>query len=352
MIPEQDLLDIANGLKNDIFRFEGKTILITGGSGFLGRNFLAFFQFINKNILKKPAKIISVDNYIVGSDIDEKIYDDPNIEIIRHDITQPLKTKLKNSVKIDYIIAAAGIAAPAVYKKYPLETLDVSYSGILNVLELAYQHSVESIITFSSSEVYGTPPDDQIPTPETFIGSCPSMDTRSCYDIGKMVVETLSYIFYTHHDVNVKVIRPFNVYSYAHQSDTRVLPNFIKGVLNNQPLKVYGNNNNTRTFCFITDAIIGFLKVLIKGRAGEIYNIGCDTPEITIPDLARLVKKITNYSGDIIEIPYPNNYPSTEPHRRCPDISKAKKELEYIPTVDLETGIYKFFNWAKENYKS
>lgn len=351
-IPEEDLKAIVLDLGSLNRRFANSTVMVTGAAGFLGKIFLYYFQYLNQDyLLNNPVKVLALDNFIIGSPILSEFDDDKNITVIRHDITQPFNLiNLHRNQKIDYIISAAGIASPSLYRKYPLETLDVSYLGTKNMMELAYNQECKSILTFSSSEVYSTPPDDLIPTPETYNGACATMDTRSCYDIGKQVLETLSYIYSTHYKIPVKIVRPFNVYSYVHESDTRVLPNFIKAALKNQPLKIYGNNTNTRTFCFITDAIAGFLRALLLGQNGAVYNIGNPNPEITIENLANKVKIITGSNSKIETIPYPSNYPSTEPKRRCPDITKATKDLNYQPLVCLDVGIKKYWNWAKENY--
>jgi UDP-glucuronate decarboxylase len=351
MIPLEDLRLISDGLGKDVHRFNGKTILIAGGAGFLGRVCISFFKYINEHVLFQPIKIICLDNYIARSDLEDSCKDNPNIEVIHHDITKPIWMKIKKGQKIDFIINLSGIAAPSLYKRYPEETLDVSYTGTINILQLAYNEDVESVLSFSSSEIYATPPDDLIPTPESYIGQVPTMDTRSCYDVGKLVLETINHTYYTHKGVNCKIARPFNVYAYSSITDTRVLPNFIKAILKNENLKVYSENNNTRTFCFITDAITGFLKILLLGKIGNVYNIGCEKPEITMKDLAELVLKISGNQKSKVEIvPYPSYYPSTEPARRCPDISKAKDELGYSPRVSLEEGIKKYYNWAKESY--
>lgn len=346
MIPRYDLYEICDELGDLVYKFAGKKILLTGGAGFLGQAFLDVFKFINEEYLEpgKSCRIISVDNYIAGNQLDEEIKKDIFIFPVHADITNQF-----DFGHCDYIINAAGIAAPSVYMKYPEETLLVSLLGTQNCLKLAQKYGCESSLFFSSSEVYATPPAEYIPTPETFIGTIPSMSPRSCYDLGKQVLENFCYI-YNQKNVHSVIVRPFNVYSYVKEIDTRVLPNFIKSVMRNETLKVYGKTSNTRTFCFLNDAIIGFIKALLLGKSGEVYNIGNDKPETTMYELAALVKKVSNSKSNIEVIPYPENYPSTEPLRRCPDISKARKELLYEPKVSLETGIKKFYDWAVQNY--
>jgi UDP-glucuronate decarboxylase len=350
-ISQEDLQRICFDLGGSVNRFNGKTILISGAAGFLGGIFMEFFRYINSNYLSTPCKMIGIDNFIIGVRFPEEYKDDPNIRIINHDITHPLGMQIANDDNVDFVISASGLASPKLYRKFPEETMRVSLDGTVNMLRVAYYKNAESVITFSSSEVYVTPPDDKIPTPETYVGAIPTNEPRSCYDIGKLCVETMSSIYFEKYNVPVKVIRPFNVYGPCDKSDTRVIPNFIKSILNGESLKVYGENENTRTFCYVSDAITGFLRVLLFGKNNEIYNIGNPSPEISMFNLASLIKNQTNYDGKVEVIPYPAGYPSTEPRRRCPDISKASSQIGYTPRVKLQDGVENFFKWAQENWK-
>ena len=357
LIPESDLYELTSSLVDSKYgnlnaKFSNKRILITGAAGFLGRAFLCYFKHLNETLLiKNPVKIMAVDNFIIGSPTLEEFKGDKNITLITHNVIEEIPRKYFSGFRrIDYLIGAAGIAAPKVYRQYPEETMDVSFLGTKHLLKLANDKKALGVITFSSSEVYNTPPEDQIPTPETYVGACPTMDVRSCYDIGKEILETISYVYFTKYGTPVSVIRPFNVYSYVHESDTRVLPNFIKAALKGSSINVYGKDNNTRTFCFVTDALQGFIRVLLIGNRGQVYNIGNPSPEISVPELAKLVKSITKTSSEINVIEYPSDYPSSEPHRRCPDITKAMSEVGYNPKISLDAGIKRFYDWAMVNY--
>lgn len=359
IVEKEDLQLIVDGLKQNSSNlnllFSGKTVVVIGCAGFLGRIFLSYFDYLNQVIFSKlkiaPVEIIGYDNFIVGSSQFPE-YDNNKLINIHHCDVSKNKPKdgLKHNQKVDYIIAAQGIAAPFIYRRFPKETYRVSSHGTENTLEFAIESEAKGVLTFSSSEVYNTPPDNQIPTPETYEGACPTMGPRSCYDIGKQFLEMICHVYYEQDKVPVTIVRPFNNYSNVDRSDSRVLPNFLKSIFNNEPLKVYGTPDNTRTFCHIIDSIQGFIRALLIGKRGDIYNIGNDTPEISIFNLAHLVKKVTNYNGEVHVIPYPLNYPSLEPKRRCPDISKAKTELGYEPKISLEVGIEKFYNWAKKNW--
>lgn len=191
-----------------------------------------------------------------------------------------------------------------------------------------------------------------IPTKEDYKGYVSCIGGRSCYDEGKRIGETLSYTFYEHFGVHTNCIRPFNVYGPGMlQTDYRVLSNFALNILKNNPLRVFYPGTQTRTYCYVTDAIIGFFLVLLKGQAGETYNIGNNKPEVTVLDLAKKVKKNFDYKIKIKVIKYPPNYPKEEPQRRCPNLKKVQQQLGYVPKISLDNGLRKFFNWALVNYK-
>ena len=174
---------------------------------------------------------------------------------------------------------------------------------------------------------------------------------RSCYDESKRVGETLCHIFHETKGTATNTIRPFNVYGPGMQeTDYRVLPNFASRIKGGQPLNVYGSGNQTRTFCYITDAIVGFLLVVLHGVPGEAYNIGNPTPEISMVDLVERIGKVTGKPVAHNVIEYPDSYPADEPNRRCPDIRKAKLQLKYEPEVSLDEGLRRFFTWADANY--
>ena len=337
-----DLNFIVENIGKDVVeKFRGKTILITGSNGFLGRWFSDVFRHINENILDNSCDIICADNNIVRKDKRENS--------IVLNICEKIKTHVLGIDKLDYIINCAGIASPKIYKNYPVETLDVSYLGTRNILELGREFDVESILCFSSSEVYGTPDKDNIPTTEEYIGLIPTMSDRSCYDIGKKVLETLCHVNYEKYQSPVKVVRPFNLYGpKMGLHDNRVLPNFISNVINGKSLKVYGEGTQTRTFCYIADAITTMIKLLVLGKNGEIYNVGNTNPEIGMKDLAEVVCGVIGKNTNMEVINYPDFYPSDEPLRRCPDISKTTSCIDYVPQIPLEKGIIKMYNYYKD----
>jgi len=339
----QEILDRVQDICQD---FSGKTVIITGARGFLGRYFIEIFKQLNHIKLDIPMKVIAIDNLITSGDYGRESIDDPNIKFIQHDVTQPLEI----DEKVHFIIHAAGIASPQYYLKYPLETLEVAISGTKNMLELARQKN-SRIVFFSSSEIYGDPDNEHIPTKEDYRGNVSSLGPRACYDESKRVGETLCYIF--NHDFGVKtnIVRPFNFYGPGMQEkDFRVLPNFASQAKAKRPLKVYGGGNQTRTYCYITDALTGLLKVILKGSSGEVYNIGNPAPEISVIQLVQIIKQTIDKNINYEVIDYPNNYPTNDPTRRCPDISKAKEHLMYESQVKIEEGLQRFFSWTNLNY--
>lgn len=343
-IVQEDIKTIAEGIKEEAKKLSGKTLLITGGAGFLGKYFLLTINYLSKNILEKPCKVISIDNFITGSEY--LIKDNENFKAIRHDVTKPLKI----DEDVHFIIHAAGIASPKFYRKYIIETIDVGVLGTKNMLELAKEKNVESMMFFSSSEVYGDPDPQFVPTPETYYGNVSCTGPRSNYDESKRLGETLCVAYYQVYQVPIKIVRPFNVFGPGMRlDDYRVIPNFVSHVFQNKPIPVYGAGNNTRTFCYVTEGIIGFFKVLLSEFNGESFNVGNDNDEINMSDLAEIVAEVFDNKPKISHVDGPTDaYAKADPRRRCPNLTKIKTKLNYEQKVSLRTGIKRFIEWAKE----
>jgi UDP-glucuronate decarboxylase len=344
---QDDVKDIIDNLGEDVHRFAGKTVLLSGGAGFLGRHFIAVFRRLNKEVLAKPCKVISADNYITGEQLvlHEGHRHDPNVVDVWADITYPLPIR----EDLHFIIHAAGVASPVYYMKYPLETIESAVQGTKNLLELARKNNdLESFLFFSSSEIYGDPDPKAVPTPETYHGYVSSVGPRACYDESKRLGETISTIYHQQFNVPTKIVRPFNVFGPGMKhNDRRVIPMFTYEALNGRALPVHGDGRQTRTFCYVTDAISGFLKTLLKGKAGEPYNIGNSNNEISMADLTKTFASIVPGSTAKF-ISYPTTYPAGEPQRRCPDLTKAAKDLDYGSKVDIKAGLSRFIAWARE----
>src|SRR3989338_546668 len=347
-IVQEDIDVIVSAIKKEAKQLEGKRILITGGTGFLGNYFLSVFYDLNKKVLKTPCKVKVIDNYITG---DKKnilgLEKSSHFKFIEHDVRVPIKV----SGNIDYIIHAAGIASPVYYMKYPLETIEVATKGTQNMLELARLKKVKSFLFFSSSEIYGDPHKDHIPTPESYRGHVSSTGPRSCYDESKRLGETLCMTYSKIYGVPVKIVRPFNVYGPGMKpNDDRVLPKFLSHACMGKSLPIHGKGLQTRTYCYITDATVGFLKVLLSKGSGEVYNIGNNEGEINLVDLANVVSGLFDNKVSVVKIDYPSAYPADEPNRRCPSITKAKANLGFEPQMELKDGVSRLLQWYKETY--
>lgn len=348
-VVQEDIKKIVKDLGIDAKKLEGKSIFITGGSGFLGKYFLQTLWYLNSHILIKKCKVISVDNYITGTKgTDSDLSQDKNFTFIQHDV----RTEFAYTGKVDYVIHAAGIASPVYYMKYPLETLEIATLGTQNMLEFARKKKVDSFLFFSSSEIYGDPDPNFVPTPETYPGNVSCIGPRSCYDESKRLGETLCMIYNKIYKVPTKTVRPFNVYGPGMMvNDSRVIPRFLTSALKREPLPVHAGGNQTRTFCYISDAVTAFFKVLLSRGNGDVFNVGNDGNEVNMMTLAQIVAELFKGKVEIKSIEYPSFYPQGDPKRRSPDLTKIRTVLAYKPAVDLKTGLKRTLKWYKEEIK-
>ncbi|HKU41004.1 MAG TPA: NAD-dependent epimerase/dehydratase family protein [Polyangiales bacterium] len=344
---QSDIDEVCTSLGAQAAAFAGKRVLITGARGFLGRYFTDVLLRLNEVALSEPCEIIAIDNMRTAGELGADVPRIKHLAFVNHDIVKPFYPERP----VDFVLHLAGIASPYYYRKWPLETLEVATTGLRNVLELA-QQSKARIVFFSSSEIYGDPDANHVPTKESYHGNVSCLGARACYDESKRLGETLIRIFHDQFGVNGMIVRPFNVYGPGMQKhDYRVLPNFAARVLAGEPLNVYGNGRQTRTFCYVTDALRGFLQVLLQGQPGEPYNIGNPKPEISMLELVDVIRKVVpdlKVQHRVIE--HPDTYPADEPQRRCPDITKAQLQVGYEPDVGLEDGLKRFFDWARTAY--
>ncbi|MFV1440389.1 MULTISPECIES: NAD-dependent epimerase/dehydratase family protein [unclassified Phaeobacter] len=344
----EEIQRIVERLGAHAHRFSGKTVLLAGGAGFLGKHFLKVFQKLNCDVLSQPCQVISVDNYITGTkNLDESIERDPSITQVWADVTHPLPVR----EDIDFIIHGAGIASPVYYMRYPLETIESAVHGTRNLLDLASRNkNLEGFLFFSSSEIYGDPDPRAVPIKEDYHGNVSTVGPRACYDESKRLGETLCTIYNEHHGVPTKIVRPFNVFGPGMgHNDRRVIPMFTYQALNGRTIPVHGTGLQTRTFCYITDAIYGFLMTLLEGKRGEAYNIGNPDNEISMNQLAAMYPRLVP-GATFTTIDYPDTYPAGEPNRRCPDITKAYEAFGYTSEVDVEDGLSRFIDWARHEH--
>tara|TARA_R110002020_G_scaffold130148_1_gene291275 strand:- start:25602 stop:26639 length:1038 start_codon:yes stop_codon:yes gene_type:complete len=330
-ILEQDNVHIYGYLHEKAHLFKKTRVLVTGSDGFLGKTIVSFLNFLNSTKFddNEQVEIIAID------------YKDC-------DICNSLEACIPEG-PLHYIINCAGIASPKKYLKSPLKTLDVSYLGTKNIFNIAALRNTRSILMFSSSEVYGTPPADMIPTTEDFIGSVTTFGNRSCYDIGKNVLETLCYVYRDSYNAPVNVLRPFNLYGpLMYLNDGRIIPNICKSMIGGYDFSVYGNGDQTRTYCYVADAMVYIFNILLSEKFGEIYNIGSEDEELSALEIAEKTYTLIRPSNsEFVVQPYPEEYPDDEPRRRCPDISKVKREFGYAPQYSFEQGFESCYEYFK-----
>lgn len=346
----QDWQRVQHDLGAKAASLYGTRVLLTGAAGFLGFNFLNFFSYMNKkrSAGQDPIRVVAVDNYLRGKSkwIVELAAADHDIELRMSDITQPWSP---TDTKFDYIIHGASIASPTFYRQYPLETLDANVGGLRNMLDLARQAAVKSMVFFSSSEIYGDPSANEIPTKETYRGNVACTGPRACYDESKRLGETLCYIYAQKYRAPVKIIRPFNNYGPGLRlTDRRVLPDFCADALADRDIVLYSDGKATRTFCYSSDALTGYLLVLLSDHEGEAFNIGSQAIEVSMYELATLVSRVSGSGRSVVcRQSSDKEYLTDNPQRRCPDLSKAKTLLGYEPKVDLQVGISRLIEWYK-----
>lgn len=358
----KDLDYIIGSCRGEMEMLAGKTVLITGGAGFLGYYMVQSLLWWNEvQDSSKSIRVVVYDNYMRGvPGWLKRLENNRMLTLVKHDITNPLPDTNTN---FDYIIHAASIASPTFYREYPLETMDANVNGLRYLLEYSRSridqgNPVEGFLSFSTSEIYGDPDPDHIPTSETYRGNVSCTGPRACYDESKRYGETLCVTFAQKYEVNVKIARPFNNYGPGLKiTDKRVIPDFVRDILNGSDIVMHSDGSPSRTFCYIADAITGYLKILVKGRAGEPYNIGVSEPEISMKELAeRLVaiaREEVGYTGKVIHQPSSDeNYLVDNPNRRCPVIDKARSELGYNPGISLNEGLKRNFIWYKENMEA
>jgi UDP-glucuronate decarboxylase len=333
-------------------KLKDSTLLITGCGGFLGYYFLHFFSRYHRELGIK--KIIAVDNFITGSRswIETLARNTPVLRLQTYDVIKQDLNEIDGADKADIIIHLASIASPTYYRIYPLETLDSNITGLRKLLDYYVNQSIKGFIFFSSSEMYGDPFPEYIPTKEDYRGNVATMGPRACYDEAKRFGETLCYIFNQKYNFPVTIARPFNNYGPGMNINDKRLPaDFAKAVIEGRDLEILSDGTPTRTFCYISDAITGYIKVLLYDKL-EAFNIGIDRPEISVKQFSEIFvekgKKVFDYKGKItFQESHDEHYMTDNPNRRCPDISKAKKHLNYNPTVLVEEGIERYLTFLK-----
>jgi UDP-glucuronate decarboxylase len=306
-----------------------KRVMITGGAGFLGSH-------LADRLLEAGHEVLCVDNLFTGTkDNIAHLHSNPSFEFMRHDITFPL------FVEVDEIYNLACPASPIHYQHDPVQTTKTSVHGAINMLGLAKRLGCK-ILQASTSEVYGDP--SVHPQTEEYWGHVNPIGPRSCYDEGKRCAETLFFDYHRQHKLSIKVARIFNTYGpRMHPADGRVVSNFIMQALRNEPITLYGDGSQTRSFCYVDDLVAGLIGLMESGPeiTGPI-NIG-NPNEFTVRELAEQVIRLTNSTSKIVEAALPQD----DPKQRQPDISKAKRDLGWEPSIQLEQGLMKTIDYFR-----
>ena len=343
----RDADEVITGLGALCKPLAGATVLLTGAAGFLGASFAHAFVALNRSgSLSQPCRVIAVDHFRRGRPAWlDALACDTSLDILTCDVGQTTKWPA-----CDYIIHAASIASPTFYRQFPIETIDANVSGLRNLLEHARAIGVRSFLNFSTSEIYGDPDSANIPTLETYRGFVSCTGPRACYDESKRFGETLCVNFYRAYGTPVVCVRPFNNYGPGLDlDDRRVIPDFFRDALAGRNIVLLSDGLAKRTFCYVADAIEGYLRALLVGRAGEAYNIGNQAPEISMRELAEMVISTSDASIKVVYAQSSDReYTTDNPQRRCPELSKSKHELGYLPRVDLHEGLWRTCAYYRE----
>ena len=305
-----------------------KRVLVTGGAGFLGSH-------ICERLLEQGCDVLCVDNFYTGTkDNIAHLLDKPYFELLRHDVTFPIY------LEVDEIYNMACPASPIHYQRDPVQTTKTSVHGAINMLGLAKRVRAR-ILQASTSEVYGDP--EVHPQTEDYRGCVNPIGPRACYDEGKRCAETLFFDYHRQHKLQIRVARIFNTYGpRMHPDDGRVVSNFIVQALKGKPITLYGDGGQTRSFCFVDDLVEGLMRLMAADVTGPI-NLG-NPREMTIRELAELVVEMTGSKSEIVYHPLP----ADDPMQRQPNITLAKRHLDWEPKVKLETGLDKTIAYFKK----
>jgi dTDP-glucose 4,6-dehydratase len=308
-----------------------KKVVVTGGAGFIGSH-------LCERLLDESFSVICLDNFITGDIKNIKhLLKSRHFRLVKHNVTQYITLK----EKVDYVMHFASPASPDDYLKFPIQTLKVGSLGTHNALGLSKEKKAKFLLA-STSEVYGDPLIH--PQPENYWGNVNSIGVRGCYDEAKRFAEAITMAYHRVHKMDTRIVRIFNTYGpRMRMNDGRVVPNFIYHALANEPISVYGKGTQTRSFCYIDDLVEGIFRLMRSG-INEPVNLG-NPNEFTIKELANLVIALTGTKSRIIFKPLPQD----DPKMRKPDITKAKKLLNWLPKVELKEGLEKTVQWFRKN---
>ena len=339
----RDMAEIAERLGDHAERFAGKTVLITGASGVLPGYLADTIAYLNQRILRTPARLLLLTRaaptpmsrlaHLVGR---------PDVHFLIQDARAPLTL----DEPVHFIIHAASPATPQRFVEDPVGAVEANSAALRQLLDLARHSGIESFLFFSSSEIYGTPEPEHVPTPETYLGRFDFTASRSFYAAAKRFGETLCAAYQTQYGLPVKVVRPFHVHGPGlRRDDGRIIAAMIMLGLESAALELQSDGSATRTYGYVSDATVGFLQVLLSDCNGEAFNVGADTPETSILELATTISRLMGIHEPVKVRPTPPDAGS--PARACPDLSKIRTRVGYEPRVSLEAGLERTIAWLR-----
>lgn len=358
-IVEKDLALIHSALGVRAEQFRNQTVVITGCAGFLGFYLTQYLAHYAGDLGLK--RLICLDTFLLGKPdwlvrLAEK---DPDTVLLeKFDVSKDRIESIPGAAEAGYVIHGASIASPTFYRKYPVVTIDANIWGLRQILDFYREKpTLKGLLFFSSSEIYGDPDKASIPTDEEYRGNVSCHGPRACYDESKRFGETLCWVYASEFDMPITVARPFNNYGPGMKLEDRRLPaDFAKAVVEDRDLVILSDGSPTRTFCYVADAVAGYFLCLLHGKY-DYFNIGIETPEIMVRDLARIYQEqgqaIFGYDG---EVQYEQSddpaYLEDNPNRRCPIIRKARDVLGYDPRISVEEGVARYLQFLKEERAS
>jgi len=336
---QEDIEEVKSRLEKANVSYGDKTVLVTGGAGFLG-------SWISDVLVSQNANVICLDNFVSGDRKNiQHLIGLKNFKLIQHDITRPIDF----SQHIDIIMHLASRASPLEFTKFPIQILKANTLGVWVALGIARKHDAKFLYT-SSSEIYGDPDPENIPTPETYNGNVNPTGLRGCYDEAKRCGEAFVFAYHRQHGLNTRIVRIFNTYGPRLRAGDiygRSVSRFIEQAVTGKPITIFGDGKQSRSYTYVTDQIDGLLRTgHLDNLSGEIINIGSDK-EIQILELAKTIKRILKSPSPLIHLPLP----ADDPRRRCPDTSKARRLLGWSAQTSLEDGLRKTINWFLEKLK-
>ncbi|MFF2275662.1 NAD-dependent epimerase/dehydratase family protein [Agromyces sp. NPDC058126] len=325
------------------------TVVVTGAGGFLGYTLVGYLVEYAAEL--GLAGVVAVDR-AAGADghwLTRLAARHPHLEVVAGDVVEFAHGPLAEVRGRVHLVHAASIASPTTYRRFPLETIDANVWGLRAMLDAAREVDLGGFLFFSSSEIYGDPPPEAVPTPEEYLGNVSCVGPRACYDESKRIGETLCWVYATQFGLPVTVVRPFNNFGPGMSPMDRRLPaDLASRVLAGEDLELYSSGTPSRTFCYVADAVVGYLLALAHGRY-DCFNIGADGPELTVEAFAErfraVAAELIGYRGSVVRRTSDDpDYLTGNPQRRCPDLTRARAVLGYEPRVEVDAGIARFLS--------